>query len=280
MKNIEKINLWNGNMPTANGLSGEEILTPNEIIEISNISEAELTIYRPETEINTGIATIICPGGGYAGLAINTGYDFAAWLASIGITGIVLKYRLPNGNKEVPLDDVQKAISYVRKNALELGIDKNKIGVTGFSAGGHLAGLASTLFLEEKENNRPDFSILFYPLITMGENTHNDSNKNLLGSNPSASDIERYSCDKQVYANTPPALIFASDDDNVVAPINSIMYYKSLKKHSINAALYVFPQGDHGWGLNGVDMFGKDFKYTDEVKALIKKWINELFPFA
>ncbi|MCC9070116.1 alpha/beta hydrolase [Flavobacterium sp. F-65] len=279
MKNIEKINLWNGNMPTANGLSGEEILTPNEIIKISNISEAELTIYRPETEINTGIATIICPGGGYAGLAINTGYDFAAWLASIGITGIVLKYRLPNGNKEVPLDDVQKAISYVRKNALELGIDKNKIGVTGFSAGGHLAGLASTLFLEEKENNRPDFSILFYPLITMGENTHNDSNKNLLGSNPSASDIERYSCDKQVCANTPPALIFASDDDNVVAPINSIMYYKSLKKHGVNASLYVFPQGDHGWGLNGVDMFGKDFKYTDEVKALIKKWINELFPF-
>ncbi|MCD0475853.1 alpha/beta hydrolase [Flavobacterium sp. EDS] len=280
MKKIKKISLWNGDMPTTNGLSGQEIFTPNEIIEISNITEAELTIYHAENKINTGIATIICPGGGYAGLAINTGNDFAAWLASIGITGIVLKYRLPNGNKEVPLDDVQQAISYVRKNALELGIDKNKIGVTGFSAGGHLAGLASTLFSEEKETNRPDFSILFYPLITMGENSHKDSIENLLGSHPSESEIERYSCDKQVSINTPPALILVSDDDMVVPPINSIIYYESLKKQDINAALYVFPQGDHGWGLNGLNMFGKDFKYTEEVKTLIKKWINELFSFA
>jgi acetyl esterase/lipase len=274
MKDKKTINLWNGNPPSKSGLSGSEVVNPEEVLETTNVTEAQLIIYSPEPAINTGMATIICPGGAYAGLAITMqGYDFAEWLASVGITGIVLKYRMPNGNKEIPLDDVQEAMRYVRSNASVLGVNENKIGVTGFSAGGHLAALASTLFSEEGVSTRPDFSILFYPVISMGSNTQKNTFQNLLGDNPASSAIEMYSCEKQVRSNTPPALILASDDDSIVSPINSTMYYQALKQHHIPASLYIFPQGDHAWGVKGYNMFGRKFEYTEQAKDLILKWI-------
>lgn len=274
MSSIKTVNLWNGNAPTHSGLSRSEIVRPEDVLEVTNVTDATLTIYSPDSTINTGIATIICPGGAYAGLAITMqGYDFAAWLSSIGITGIVLKYRMPNKHKEIPLDDVQAAIRYARTHATALGIKENKIGVTGFSAGGHLAALSSTLFSEEGVSTRPDFSILCYPVITMGADMNEATKLNLLGDHPSLSDIERYSCEKQVRPNTPPALILASDDDTVVAPVNSNKYYDALKQYNIPASLYIFPQGDHAWGIKGSNMFGNSFQYVEQAKDLIRKWI-------
>lgn len=276
MKNVKKLSLWNGNPPTNSGLSGNEILNPEAILELTNVTEAELIIYSPDDALNTGAAVIICPGGAYAGLAITTqGYDFAEWLNTIGITGIVLKYRMPNGNKEIPLDDVQESIRYIRKNAKELKLNENKIGVAGFSAGGHLAALSATLFSEESKeriSTRPDFSILFYPVISMGLHTQKDTHQNLLGKKPSA--IERYSCETQIRPNTPPALILVSDDDTIVSPLNSTRYYEALKQHHIPAELHVFPQGDHAWGIKGLNMFGKKFEYIEQAKELILKWIR------
>lgn len=274
MKDIKRIKLWDGNPPTDNGLSGAEIVDSEEILEIVNVTEAELIIYSPEDAKNTGVAVIICPGGAYAGLAITSqGYDFANWLTNLGITAAVLKYRMPNGHKEVPLDDLQESMRYLRKNFKNLGINKNKIGVAGFSAGGHLAALASTLFTLEGISTRPDFSMLFYPVISMGLHTQEDTYQNLLGKQPSPSTIEKYSCQKQVRADTPPTLILVSDDDTVVSPLNSTTYYEALKKHNIPATLYLFPQGNHAWGIKGNNMFGEKFDYLEEAKELIMKWL-------
>lgn len=274
MKEIKKIKLWGGNPPTHNELFDTEIVNSEEILEIVNIIEPELTIYSPEEANNTGVAVIICPGGAYAGLAITSqGYDFADWLVNLGITAAVLKYRMPNGHQEVPLDDLQESIRYLRKNFKNLGINKNKIGVAGFSAGGHLAALASTLFSLEGISTRPDFSMLFYPVISMGLHTQEDTHQNLLGKQPSPDTIGKYSCQKQVRAGTPPTLILVSDDDTVVSPLNSILYYEALKKHNIPATLYLFPQGNHAWGIKGNNMFGEKFDYLEEAKVLIMKWL-------
>jgi len=276
MNAIKRLNLWNGNPPTISGLSGHEISDQEAILELTNVTATELIIYTPDPAINTGTAIIICPGGAYAGLAITTqGYDFAEWLNTIGITGIVLKYRMPNGNKEIPLDDVQESIRYIRKHATESGIKENRIGIAGFSAGGHLAALSATLFKEEGISNRPDFSILFYPVISMGLHTQKDTYQNLLGAEPSSSSIEKYSCEKQVRANTPPALILVSDDDRVVSPVNSTLYYEALKQQGISARLQVFPRGDHAWGIKGFNMFGKKFEHIEQAKDLILNWIRD-----
>lgn len=275
MKQIKRLNLWAGSPPTDNGLFDTEIENSAEILEIVNVREAQLIIYSPDDVINTGAAIVICPGGAYAGLAITSqGYDFAEWLVAMGITAVVLKYRMPNGNKEVPLDDIQESIRFVRRNSKELGVNDHKIGVAGFSAGGHLAALSATLFSVEGISTRPDFSILFYPVISMGLHTQKDTHQNLLGDQPSLSVVEQYSCQKQVSLNTPPTLILVSDDDTVVSPLNSTSYYEALKQHQIPATLYLFPQGDHAWGIKGYNMFGEKFIYIEEAKELIIKWLH------
>lgn len=275
MNTIKRLNLWNGNPPSISGLSGHEIEDREAILELTNVTSTELIIYTPDPAINTGTAVIICPGGAYVGLAVTTqGYDFAEWLNSIGITGIVLKYRMPNGNKEIPLDDVQESIRYIREHAAESGIKENRIGIAGFSAGGHLAALSATLYSEEGISNRPDFSMLFYPVISMGQHTQKDTFQNLLGATPSSSVIESYSCEMQVRTNTPPALILVSDDDTVVSPVNSTLYYEALQQQGISAKLQVFPQGDHAWGIKGFNMFGKKFEHIEEAKDLILNWIK------
>ncbi|MEA9412791.1 alpha/beta hydrolase [Flavobacterium sp. PL02] len=277
METIKRVNLWNNNMPTNSGLIGNEILHPNEVIEISNITQTEIIIYSPTPSLNTGRAIIICPGGAYAGLAITPqGYDFAEWLSSIGIMAIVLKYRMPNTNKEIPLDDVKEAIRYVRRNSKTLNLDDNKIGIAGFSAGGHLAALVSTLSSKDGIEYRPDFSILFYPVITMNSNTQINTRENLLGNQPSIEDIEAFSCENQVSVNTPPTLILTSNDDTIVSPINSIMYYEALRNNGIDSSLFIFPQGDHGWGIKGINMFGNKFQYIEQAKDLITNWIMNL----
>lgn len=267
--NAQKVvKLWEGNPPTSNEISEPEI---RENGGVRNVSVPDLTIYLPEKSINTQMAVLICPGGGYAGLAFqHEGIQFAQWLNKQGIAGIILKYRMPNQHKEVPLDDAQQAVRYIRDHAAELSIDKNKVGIAGFSAGGHLAATTSTHFAKSGTSTRPDFTILFYPVITMEVATHGGSKMNLLGSNPSQTDIYTFSNEKQVNVNTPPTILLLSDDDGSVQPANSIKYYEALKNNNIPATMYIFPEGGHGWGMR------ENFKYHTEMLSLLEMWLKDI----
>jgi len=258
------IKLWEGQPPTNNETKGEE---KNDNDRISNVSEPDMTVYLPTKTNNKKIGVIICPGGGYTRLASqHEGHEFARILNSEGYAAFVLKYRLPNKHKQVPLEDFHQAIRLVRAKANEYGIEK--VGVAGFSAGGHLASTASTHFTTD---TRPDFSILFYAVITMEEDyTHSGSKNNLLGDKPSLSDVYVYSNEKQVNANTPPAILLLSDDDKTVPSQNSIEYYEELKKNNIPATMYIFPSGGHGWGMR------TNFLYHNEMKSLLFSWLKTL----
>ena len=264
------INLWDSIPPTDNGLTEPEI-TENGFV--SRISNPEIIVYLPDSIKNKKKVVIICPGGAYAGLAIDhEGRQFAEWLNAEGITAVILKYRMPNGHKEVPLDDFHQAMRYVKSKSVEWNIvDENmqtKIGIAGFSAGGHLASAASTHYASSEL--RPDFTILFYPVITMGNYTHEGSRDNLLGENPSANDVMYYSSEDHINRQTPPAILLLSDDDTLVIPKNSIMYYDALKKNEIPSTMYVFPEGGHGWGMRS------DFKYHQEMLILLKHWLDKI----
>nr|WP_307995398.1 alpha/beta hydrolase [uncultured Bacteroides sp.] len=267
------IKLWETTPPTNNEITEAEKSERNGNW-VTNVSSPELTIYQANKTKSTGMAVVICPGGGYAGLAIqHEGSQFAKWLNGQGITAFVLKYRMPNKHKEVPLDDAQQAIRYVREHANEFGVDTNKIGIAGFSAGGHLAATASTHYTTEGVSTRPDFSILFYPVITMETATHGGSRSNLLGDKPQSEDIQFFSNEKHVNANTPPAILLLSDDDKSVPTTNSVLYYESLKKNSIPATMYIFPKGGHGWGMN------IDFEYHSQMLELLGMWLDNLYGF-
>lgn len=263
------VKLWENEPPTSNEISAQESIDANYWI--TQVSSPNLSIYLPEKNNATGKVVVICPGGGYAGLASHhEGILFAEWLNQQGIAAFILKYRMPNKHKEVPLDDAQQAIRHVREHADEYGVLPNKIGIAGFSAGGHLAATASTHFATEGTSTRPDFSILYYPVITMDTATHGGSRNNLLGENPSVTDIYIFSNEKQVNASTPPAILFHSDDDKAVLPENSIRYYQALKANDIKASLYIFPEGGHGWGLR------ENFKYHEQMTALLAAWLKDI----
>ena len=263
------IKLWEDVPPNNNELAGDEIVRNDGMSFISNVSVPTLTVYLPEKSKRTGMAVVVCPGGGYGGLAFDhEGLMVAEWLNKEGIVAFILKYRMPNKHQEVPLSDAQQAIRYVRSHAAEYDVNTSKIGICGFSAGGHLAATASTHFTTSGVSSRPDFSMLFYPVITMTEVTHGGSRANLLGDNPSATDIFRFSNEKQVNVNTPPAILLLSDDDKAVVPKNSMLYYEALKQNDIPAALYIFPTGGHGWG------FYKDFTYHKQMTELLSAWLK------
>lgn len=265
----EVVKLWKESAPTANELTGSEKWEKGGGW-VSNVSTAELHIYKASKN-SDGKAVIICPGGGYGGLAFgHEGTDVATWLNGRGITAVILKYRMPNKHSQVPLEDGQQAMRYVRENAESLGVNPNRIGILGFSAGGHLASTISTHYANEGTSTRPDFSILFYPVITMSKVTHGGSRTNLLGDKPSEFDIRRFSNEKQVTVNTPPTILLLSDDDLSVSPQNSTAYYKALNSNNIPATMYIFPKGGHGWG------FKKEFSYHEEMKTLLGKWLDDL----
>jgi acetyl esterase/lipase len=229
---------------------------------ISKVTDPELLVYFAPKEKATGTAVVICPGGGYSVLAIDhEGYEVAEWLNKMGITGIVLKYRLPSDlimeEKSIgPLQDVQEAIRIVRRNAGTWSIKSDEIGVMGFSAGGHLAGTASTLYgekvypLKDSTSARPDFSILVYGVLSMQQSiTHRGSMKNLIGENPGQGLEDRFSNELHVNERTPPAFIVHSSDDKTVTVQNSILYYQALRKSGIPAELHIYETGGHGYGL-------------------------------
>lgn len=227
-------------------------------------SEATLTIY-PASKPN-GQVIIACPGGGYAGIATtHEGHDMATWFNTQGITYAVLHYRMPYGKHEIPLSDAHQAIRYMRKHASQWSI--NQIGIMGSSAGGHLASTAATHFTED---TRPDFQILFYPVVTMSDYTHQGSKDNLLGKNPTDELVRLYSNEMQVNAQTPPAFIMHSSDDTVVPVANSINYYMNMVKQGVMAAMHLYPIGGHGWGYN------ENFPYKSQWKNELEKWLREI----
>ncbi len=247
-----------------NEIPGADQETRNDdgIVRISNISRPTLTVYLPAKEKATGAAVVICPGGGYGINAFkHEGTDVAVELNKAGIAAFVLKYRLPSDrimkDKSIgPLQDAQQAIKVVRQRAKEWNVDPGRIGIAGFSAGGHLASTAGTHFqkalIDNPENTsvRPDFMILLYPVVSFTDSIgHIGSRNNLLGKSPSAEMIRSYSNELQVTRQTPPAFLVHAGDDEVVKVANSLRFYEALNKNGIPSELFVFPKGGHGFGL-------------------------------
>jgi acetyl esterase/lipase len=234
----------------------------NKVNMIDNVSEPMLYPFFPEKGKANGTAVIICPGGGYKILAIHhEGFDVAKEFNKIGITAFVLKYRLPSdaimADKTIgPLQDAQQAILILRTHAAEWGINPSRIGIMGFSAGGHLASTAGThlnkAVIDNKANVslRPDFMILIYPVITFGEWAHISSRDNLVGKNASAELINLYSNEKLVTANTPITFMVQAEDDTTVPVQNSLIFYDALVKAKVSAEMHIYPAGGHGFGLN------------------------------
>lgn len=260
------IPLWDGNMPNYQEIGEVERLKSKSSTEHYKIvTKPDISVFLPSKNNRTGQAVLVIPGGGYQAIVhIWEGEDIAKWLNSYGIVAIVLKYRLPNAKSNIighksPLLDASRAMKIIRENSEKWSIDKNNIGVMGFSAGGHLASTLGTHF-DENENqlsdridsisSRPDFMVLMYPVITMDERfTHMGSRNNLLGDNPSTELVDYYSNEKQISVETPTTLIFHTSDDAVVSVENSTAFYKALKDKNIDSEMHIFQHGKHGFAL-------------------------------
>lgn len=245
------VNLWAAKAPNKNGLQ----------------DTAYIKVFLPDAKRATGRAVVICPGGGYAHLAMeHEGTQWAPFFNNMGIAAIVLHYRMPNGNVKVPISDAEEAMRIVRRNAKNWHINASNVGIMGFSAGGHLA---STIATQSKADAKPNFQILFYPVITMMQGyTHQGSHDNLLGKDAHKKDEQKYCSDLQVTRVTPRACLLLSDDDHTVMPINSVNYYAELYRHDVPASLYIFPTGGHGWGMN------TSFAYHAEMLTNLKGWLE------
>jgi acetyl esterase/lipase len=259
------INMWPNGVPDSKNTSSykeDTVLTDNGGVRILQVTRPQIQAYLPLKDKANGIAVVICPGGAYYRLAMDIeGWNIAKWFNEMGVAAFVLKYRLPSDaimdNKSIgPLQDVQEAIRIVRRNAAKWNIAGNKIGIMGFSAGGHLAGTASTMYNEkvyqptDTTSARPDFSILMYGVLSMQEEiTHKGSQKNLLGENAPQSLIDKFSNELNVTNQTPPAFLVHAADDNTVPVQNSILYFMALKRAGVPAELHIYEKGGHGFGL-------------------------------
>lgn len=249
-------NLWTDGAPNNNG-------DPTDT--------AQVSVFLPDAKRATGRAIIVCPGGGYGHLAMqHEGTDWAPFFNQQGIALIVLKYRMPRGNYRVPISDAEEAIRMVRHNAKQWHIDTEQVGIMGFSAGGHLA---STIATHAKGETKPDFMILFYPVITMDPSfTHRGSHDNLFGKGHSKRELKKleqqYSNDQQVTRATPRTFIALSDDDSGVLPMNGVSFYQECYRHDVPAVLHVYPSGGHGWGLRS------SFPFHAEMMMELKAWLQ------
>ena len=264
----DPIRLWEGDAPGATGKEPKDIPT--------------LTPYLPAADKTSGTAIVVCPGGGYGGLAGHEGEGYAKWLADNGISAFVLKYRLGSAGYRHPvmLNDVSRAIRLVRSRAAEWKIDTKRVGVMGSSAGGHLASTALTHFdagkadsddAVEKQSSRPDFGVLCYAVISMEDGvTHSGSKANLLGKNPDPKLVELLSNEKQVSKQTPPCFVWSTGDDKAVPVTNSLRFVTALQQNGIAYDFHVYQKGPHGIGLsegrngvpaNDVHPWGKDLLY-------------------
>ncbi|HEX9511448.1 MAG TPA: alpha/beta hydrolase [Puia sp.] len=230
---------------------------------LSFVSHPTLAIYLPPKDKANGTGVIICPGGGYTHLAMaHEGIEVAKKLNEMGVAAFVLKYRLPSDetmiHKEIgPLQDAQRAIQLVRQHAGDWGIKTGRVGVMGFSAGGHLASTAGTHFthivIDNRDNVslRPDFMILLYPVISFSDSIgHQGSRDNLIGQHPGPDKIKEYSNEEQVTTRTPPTFLVHAGDDHTVSVANSLHFYEALQRHDVPAEMHIYPSGGHGFGMN------------------------------
>ncbi|MFX0556593.1 alpha/beta hydrolase [Maribacter sp. CXY002] len=266
--------------------SGEKEIHKNEgILIISKVQKPTIEVYLPSQRNATGEAMLIFPGGGYGVLAYDwEGTDIAKFLNGKGIAGIVVKYRLPSDISQkdkhyVPLMDAQRAMRLVRHNSATFNIAANKIGIIGFSAGGHLASTLGTHFNEkvyeyvddaDQESAWPDFMVLGYPVISFGNSTHGGSKMNLIGKNPSADLVQHFSNEKQVTSHTPPTFLMHATDDEAVPVENSLLFYQALKNNGVSATMHVYPKGGHGFSLarNDIHLRGWTERMFEWIESL------------
>ncbi len=238
--------LWPAGAPLAKGKAAADI--------------PKITVYLPPADKATGAAIVVCPGGGYGGLAISyEGHDVARWLNTVGVAGVVLKYRVAPYRHPAPLLDAQRALRYVRAHAKEWGLDPQRVGILGFSAGGHLASTAATQFDSGKEKAadavdrqtcRPDFAVLVYPVITFtGPFAHGGSRNNLLGKDANPQLIDSLCNQKRVTAQTPPTFLVHTSEDKAVPPENSVLFYEALRAAKVPAEMHIYEKGQHGLGM-------------------------------
>lgn len=258
--------LYSGEIPYAKPSDMEEVIEKNDIILIRNVVKPIVEVFLPARRNATGHAMLILPGGGYGVLAYDwEGSDIAKWLNSHGIAGIVLKYRLPSAESQtdphlVPLTDAMEAMRLIRENAENWGIDSDKVGVIGFSAGGHLASSLATHYGDQEIeidseragfSARPDFVILGYPVISFDPSfTHSGSRNNLLPEGTDEKWVEYFSNEKHVTEETPPTFIFHSQDDEVVPVAHSIRFFEALTAAGVPTELHVYQSGGHGYSLS------------------------------
>jgi acetyl esterase/lipase len=257
--------LWEGDPPNYRETGEVTIFDTADIVRVRNVQKPDIAVFLPSKKNATGEAVVICPGGGYGILAYDwEGSDIARWLNSRGIAAFVLKYRLPGSKSNIvahksPLMDAQRAVRLVRYHAEKWNVDIRKVGVMGFSAGGHLASTLSTHFDAgdvknedpvERLSCRPDFSVLVYPVISFTkEYSHVGSRENLLGKDADPELVKHFSNELQVNKDTPPAILIHSGDDKVVPVENAMVYYHALQKLGINSELHIYPYGGHGYSL-------------------------------
>lgn len=268
--------LWPSGAKESNGIKASSVKPDGRIIDNN---QAELVVYHPVKDKNIGMAVIICPGGDYTCLVMRQAVELAGWLSERGITAIILKYRMPNGHADIPFTDASRAMRWVRSRAEEWNINPQKVGLLGLSAGGHLAATVATHFdlgrskstdRIDHYSSRPDFVVLFYPFVSISQGMVADSLRTLmLGKNYTAELVKKYSNELHVTAETPPALIFHSDDDRLVTPLQSTLFYEALKKKKVAAELHIFNSGGHGWGIS------EEFEYYPAWTSLLEKWLKK-----
>ena len=274
----EVINLWPANA-IPNAIAGVQVTEKSEtgsgILRISNVSVPTITAYLPPASQSSGAAVLICPGGGYSILASgHEGEEVARWFNGMGVAAFVLKYRLPDerimtNQHEVPLMDAMQGMKLIRQNATRYGIDPKKVGIMGFSAGGHLASTMATHVGQETQA-RPDFAILLYPVVTFGDRAHTGSRDKLLGALKTSPElIARYSNELRVTSQTPPSFLVHSEDDKAVPVENSVNYYLACVKNSVPAEMHLYPTGGHGYGLRTAK-FGSLNTWPESCKAWLK----------
>ena len=275
--------LWEKNIPNQSSVPVEETVEITDLLRIQQVDKPMIEVYLPSKKSQTGEAVVICPGGGYRILAYEwEGKDVAKWFNANGIAAIVLKYRLPHTPNSIegrlsPFLDLQRAVRLTRYNADKWNIDPNKVGMIGFSAGGHLASTLGTHFEDnffttdsiDAISCKPDFMILMYPVITFQEPyLHKGSRSFLIGDSPDSALINYYSNELHVTEQTPPTFLVHATDDKSVPVQNSLMFYDQLKKHGVAAEMHIFPEGGHGFGL----AIGKG--RLEQWKDLCVSWIR------
>ena len=263
-----ELKLWPDGAPNSNGLTPES--ESGEPSFIMGISEPILYVY-PASNPN-GTAIIMLPGGAYIGVAMeHEGHDMADWFNTMGVTYAVLKYRMPNGHSDVSLSDAEQAVRLMSEHAGEWGINPQSIGIMGASAGGHLATTLATHY--SSETTRPAFQVLFYPVVSMQDDiTHFGSREALLGKSFTKADVDNFSNELHVNANTPKAFIMVSSDDNTVPLAHTLRYVQALTDAGVHSAVHIYPVGGHGWG------FHDSFPYKNNWTAELRDWlIREVF---